>query len=118
MIGPKAYKRPEVDRFVEESPSNPGQGVSPQHTDSEHAYELLKEALDCAKCRDLDRAFRFKVAKYVEACSSPFDEVSIELTTRNRIDMQGAKDEMEEHLLKCLDATKSERLDQVPIRCA
>jgi hypothetical protein len=62
---------------------------------------MLRPVLHCSVCRDLDRVFQAKLAKYVEACASPFYQVSKELAARKQVNMERAKNDLEEHLLIC-----------------
>lgn len=71
--------------------------------------------MDCPQCRNLDRIFRFKLTKYVEACSAAFYRVSKELAAKSQVDMERAKNDMEEHLLVCACAAKVRRVNQVQL---
>ena len=46
---------------------------------------------------------RCKLAKYAEACASPFYQVSEELAARNQVNMERARNDLKEHLLICTD---------------
>jgi hypothetical protein len=60
--------------------------------------------MDCLKCRSLDRIFRKQLVLYLEARSTPFYWVSPKLAARQRVDMERAKNDMEEHLFICAEA--------------
>lgn len=64
--------------------------------------------LDCPQCRDLDRVFRCQLTRYVEACSAAFYRVSTEFAAKRQVDMERAKNDMEEHLLICVCAHAAE----------
>ena len=60
--------------------------------------------MDCLKCRSLDHIFRKQLVLYLEARSTPFYRVSPKLAARQRVDMERAKNDMEEHLFICAEA--------------
>jgi len=57
--------------------------------------------MDCSKCVNLEQALEFRLGKYSEARSAPFYQVSTELAARKRVDMERARNDLEEHLLIC-----------------
>ena len=59
--------------------------------------------MDCLECRSLDRIFRKQLVLYLEARSAPFYRVSPKLAARQRVDMERAKNDMEEHLFACAE---------------
>jgi hypothetical protein len=59
--------------------------------------------MDCLECRNLDRIFRRQLILYLEARSAPFYRVSPKLAARQRVDMERAKNDMEEHLFACAE---------------
>jgi hypothetical protein len=63
--------------------------------------------MDCLECRNLDRTFQRKLAMYLAARSAPFCQVSTKIAARKRVDMERAKNDMEEHLLACPFAVKA-----------
>jgi hypothetical protein len=74
---------------------------------------------DCASCRDLGRVFRSRMAKYVEACSSPFYRVSKDLAAKTQVDMERARNDLQEHLLICANpAADKAHLDGVALPSA
>jgi len=78
---------------------------------SERFSTTGKPALPCPQCRDLDRVFRFKLTKYVDACAAAFYRVSKEFAAKSQVDMERAKNDVEEHMLVC--ASRMSRLDHV-----
>ena len=58
-------------------------------------------SMDCLKCTNLEQAFEFTLSKYVEARFAPFFRVSSELAARKMVDMERAKNDIEEHQLRC-----------------
>ncbi len=46
---------------------------------------------------------RRKLAKYAEACASPFYQVTKELAARSQVNMERARNDLKEHLLICTD---------------
>jgi hypothetical protein len=57
--------------------------------------------MDCLECRHLDRTFRRRLTLYLKACSSPYCQVSSSIAASNQVDMERAKNDMEEHLFAC-----------------
>jgi hypothetical protein len=70
--------------------------------------------MDCAKCRELRQTFEFKLGKYIEARSAAYYRVSTELAAHRNVDMERAKNDLEEHQFVCVAvvAKVRERLDQ------
>jgi hypothetical protein len=60
--------------------------------------------MDCLICKDLERSLEFKYTKYIEARSSPYFRVSTEFAAHNHVDMERAKNDLEEHQLVCVFA--------------
>jgi len=60
--------------------------------------------MDCPRCMVLEQAFEFKVSKYGAARSAAFFQVSTELAARKMVDMERARNDLEEHQLTCLRA--------------
>jgi len=58
--------------------------------------------MDCLRCMDLEQVFEFKLSKYSEARSAAFYQVSTELAARKKVDMERARNDLEEHQLICL----------------
>ena len=57
--------------------------------------------MDCLKCVDLEQVFDSRLSKYSEACSSAFYRVSTELAAKKKVDMERARNDLEEHQLTC-----------------
>ena len=70
--------------------------------------------MDCVKCRELKQTFEFKLGKYIEARSAAYYRVSTELAAHKNVDMERAKNDLEEHQLVCVSvvAKVREHLDQ------
>jgi len=64
---------------------------------------VVDPVLRCSQCRELDRMLRRKLAKYAEACASPFYRVTKELAARSQVNMERARNDLKEHLLICTD---------------
>jgi hypothetical protein len=63
----------------------------------------LKEALeghpmDCLECKNLEEVFESRVSKYIEARSAAYYRVSTELAAKKNVDMERARDDLEEHI--------------------
>jgi hypothetical protein len=63
--------------------------------------------MDCLKCTNLEQALEFRLRKYSEARSAPFYQVSTELAAKKKVDMERARNDMEEHQLTCLSRRAS-----------
>lgn len=57
--------------------------------------------MDCFKCMNLERAFGSRLSEYSEARSAVFYQVSTELAARKKVDMERARNDLEEHQLIC-----------------
>jgi hypothetical protein len=68
--------------------------------------------MDCSECKNLEQAFESRLSKYTEARSAVYYRVSTELAAKKNVDMERARNDMEEHQLVCVSAAKVRRLDQ------
>ena len=57
--------------------------------------------MDCIRCADLERVFEFRLGKYTEARFAAFYLVSTELAAKKQVDMERARNDLEEHQLAC-----------------
>jgi len=57
--------------------------------------------MDCLKCTDLEQAFASRLSQYSEARSAAFYQVSTELAAKKKVDMERARNDLEEHQLIC-----------------
>ena len=57
--------------------------------------------MNCLKCVDLEQAFESRLSKYSEARSDAFYQVSTELAAQKQVDMERARNDLEEHQLIC-----------------
>ena len=57
--------------------------------------------MDCLKCMDLEQAFESRLSKYGEARSAAFYQVSTELAAKKKVDMERARNDLDEHQLIC-----------------
>jgi cytidylate kinase len=67
----------------------------------------------CLKCADLEQLFGSKLSKYSEARSAMFHQVSTELAARKQVDMERARNDLEEHQLVCPMSTSDSSHPQV-----
>jgi hypothetical protein len=65
---------------------------------------------NCRECEHLNRVYGSKLAKYRAARCAVFYRISTEFAAKQQVDMERAKNDMEEHLLTCPFATKAGRL--------
>jgi hypothetical protein len=57
--------------------------------------------MDCLKCVHLEQVFESSLSGYSEARSSAFYQVSTELAAKKKVDMERARNDMEEHQFIC-----------------
>jgi len=62
----------------------------------------------CPECEILNRVFESKLNGYLAARSAVLYRISTEFAAKQQVDMERAKDDMEEHRLSCHSATKLE----------
>jgi hypothetical protein len=58
--------------------------------------------MDCLICKDLERAFESRRSAYIEARCAAYYRVSTELAAKKHVDMERAKNDLEEHRLVCV----------------
>jgi len=64
--------------------------------------------MDCAKCRDLRQTFESKLRKYIDARVAAYYRVTTELAAHQNVDMERARNDLEEHQLVCMSVVKGE----------
>ena len=57
--------------------------------------------MDCLECKKLEDAFKSKLGLYIEARSAAYYRVSTELAAMKNVDMERARNDMEEHQSLC-----------------
>jgi hypothetical protein len=57
--------------------------------------------MGCLTCTNLEQALESRLSKYSEARSAAFYQVSTELAAKKKVDMERARNDMEEHQLTC-----------------
>ncbi len=60
----------------------------------------------CRECQNLNRVFEFKLTEYLAARSAVLYRISTEFAARQQVEMERAKNDMEEHLSICSFAGK------------
>ena len=63
----------------------------------------------CFICRDLEQAFKARLSEYIAARSSAYFRVSRKLAALKNVDMERAKNDLEEHQLVCVSAAAVKR---------
>jgi len=58
--------------------------------------------MECLICRNLKRAYDVGLREYSEARSSAYFEVSKKFAAVKNVDMERARNELEEHRLRCV----------------
>jgi len=62
--------------------------------------------MDCLVCKNLKRAYEVGLSEYIEARSSASYGVSTDLAAFKNVEMERAKDELEEHRLVCVSVVR------------
>ena len=70
------------------------------------AYRSAQEGIpmDCLECKNLEDAFEWSLSQYIEARSAAYYRVSTELAAKKNVDMERARNNLEEHQLICASA--------------
>jgi hypothetical protein len=63
--------------------------------------------MDCLECENLEEVFESRVSKYNEARSAAYYWVSTELAAKKNVDMERARNDLEEHKLICIPAAEA-----------
>lgn len=66
--------------------------------------------MNCVKCRELRQVFDSKLGKYIEARSDPYYRVCTELAAHRNVDMERARNDLEEHQLVCVSVLRSQAM--------
>ena len=66
-------------------------------------FETWREAhaLKCGDCKYLEGIFELSLERYVAACAAAFYRISTEFAARKNVDMERAKNDLEEHQRLC-----------------
>ena len=57
--------------------------------------------MDCLQCKNLEKAFESGLSKYNEARSAAYYRVSTEVAAKKNVDMERARNDLDEHRLIC-----------------
>ncbi|HEX4922147.1 MAG TPA: hypothetical protein VFV92_15590, partial [Candidatus Bathyarchaeia archaeon] len=57
--------------------------------------------MNCLKCKNLEEAFESRLSQYIDACIAAYYRVTTELAAKKNVDMERAKNDLEEHQLVC-----------------
>lgn len=55
----------------------------------------------CLECKNLKRVYEFKLTRYLAARSAVLYRISTEFAAKQQVDMERARNDMEEHLSVC-----------------
>lgn len=69
--------------------------------------------MDCAKCRELRQALDLKLREYVEARSAAYYRVSTKLAAHKNVDMERARNDLEEHQFVCVSVESKLGFEQL-----
>jgi hypothetical protein len=78
--------------------------ATPSSTPSCADNEASGDTMVCLTCTHLRQAFESKVSKYIEARSAAYYRVSTELAAHKNVDMERARNDLEEYQFVCLSA--------------
>jgi hypothetical protein len=57
--------------------------------------------MGCLECKNLEEAFESRLSQYIDARSAAYYRVSTELAAKKNVDMERARNDLEEHQLVC-----------------
>ena len=60
--------------------------------------------MDCSECKSLEETLEASLSNYKEARSAAYYRVSTELAAKKNVDMERARNDLEEHQLVCASA--------------
>jgi hypothetical protein len=58
------------------------------------------------ECKNLEEAFESRLSQYIDACTAAYYRVTTELAAKKNVDMERAKNALEEHQLVCVFAAE------------
>ncbi len=64
--------------------------------------------MDCLECKNLEEVFESRLSQYIEARSAAYYRVSTKLAAKKNVDMERARNDLEEHQLICGSAAEGE----------
>jgi hypothetical protein len=70
----------------------------------------------CLECKNLKRVYEFKLTRYLAARSAVLYRISTEFAAKQQVDMERAKNDVEEHLLTCPFAARVKCLALLPLQ--
>jgi hypothetical protein len=56
---------------------------------------------NCLKCENLNRVYESRLTRYLAARSAAFYRISTEFAAKQQVDMERARNDMEDHLSVC-----------------
>ena len=62
--------------------------------------------MDCLEYQNLEEAFESRVGKYIEVCSAAFNSVSTDLAAKKTVDMERAREDLNNHRFVCVSAAE------------
>jgi len=66
--------------------------------------------MSCLICKDMERDFEARHSEYLEARSSAYYGVSRKFAALKNVDMERAKNDLEEHQLVCVSVVRDSAL--------
>jgi len=62
--------------------------------------------MNCLERKNLEEAFESRLSQYIDACTAAYYRVTTELAAKKNVDMERAKNALEEHQLVCVFAAE------------
>ena len=60
--------------------------------------------MGCLECKNLEEAFESRLSQYIDARTAAYYRVTTELAAKKNVDMERARNDLEEHQLVCVSA--------------
>jgi hypothetical protein len=73
--------------------------------------------MNCLKCKNLEEAFESRLSQYIDACTAAYYRVTTEVAAKKNVDMERAKNDLEEHQLVCVSAAEVRQSGPKSLRC-
>ena len=71
---------------------------------------------NCLECENLNRVYESRLTRYLAARSAVLYRISTEFAAKQQVDMERAKNDVEEHLLTCPFAARVKCLALLPLQ--
>jgi len=68
------------------------------------SHEALEDPMGCLECKNLVQAFESRLSQYIDARTAAYYRVTTELAAKKNVDMERARNDLEQHQLVCVSA--------------